>query len=59
MDVVFNPPETTLTKAAKDADCSTVLGHRMLTYQDLFQLELYTEQNAPFDVKEKALLAAM
>jgi shikimate 5-dehydrogenase len=59
LDVVFNPPETALIRAAKDAGCSTIPGYRMLIHQALFQFELYTGRKAPFDVMEKALLAAI
>jgi shikimate dehydrogenase len=59
MDVVFDPPETTLIKAAKDAGCVAIPGYRMLIHQALFQFELYTGQKAPFEIMEKALLAAI
>lgn len=59
LDVVFNPPETALIKAARSAGCSTIPGYRMLVHQALFQFELYTGQKAPFEVMEKALLAAI
>jgi shikimate dehydrogenase len=56
LDVVFIPPETRLLKDAAARGCEAVAGTRMLIHQARSQFELYTGQQAPFAVMEKALL---
>ena len=56
MDVVFIPPETKLIRDAKSRGCVAIPGTRMLVHQAAYQFELYTGQQAPFEVMEKALL---
>jgi shikimate dehydrogenase len=59
LDVVFVPTQTALLRTAKERGCTTVPGYRMLIHQALFQFELFTGRKPPFDVMEKALLAAV
>ena len=56
LDVVFIPPESKLLKDAAARGCDAVAGTRMLIHQARSQFELYTGQQAPFEVMEKALL---
>ena len=59
LDVVFNPAETRLIREAREAGCKVALGIRMLTLQGAFQFKLFTGQNAPIDVMQKALEDAL
>jgi shikimate dehydrogenase len=56
MDIVFDPVETRLLKMTKKRKGIPIPGYRMLIYQALFQLELFTGQKIPFSVVEKGLL---
>jgi len=56
LDAVFTPIETTFIKIAKSLGCTVVEGYKMLLHQACCQFELYTEQAAPFDIMEQALL---
>jgi shikimate dehydrogenase len=55
-DIVYTPFETTLVKQARERGCSVVLGYKMLLYQGVRQFELFTGEEAPVQVMEKALL---
>ena len=57
MDVVFNKKETPLLKLAKN--CKHVHGYKMLIYQAMFQIELWTGKKPPYDIMEKELLEAL
>ena len=50
--------ETQLIRKAKENGAQVVPGIRMLLHQALMQFELFTEQTAPKDVMEKALLSS-
>jgi len=54
-DMVYNPPETPLLKAAQDAGCKTSNGLGMLLYQGAKAFEIWTGQSAPIAVMRKAL----
>ncbi len=58
-DVVYNPPETPLMKAARKSGAKAVGGLHMLVYQGAASFELWTGQKAPLSVMlpiaEKAL----
>ena len=56
LDVVFIPPESRLVRDAKARSCIAIPGTRMLIHQASYQFELYTGQQAPFEVMEEALL---
>jgi len=55
-DLIYNPAETKLLKAAKDAGCRTANGLGMLLYQGCLAFEYWTGRKAPVDVMRKALL---
>jgi shikimate dehydrogenase len=54
-DMIYNPPETALLKAAKAAGCRTVNGLGMLLHQGAKAFEIWTGQPAPLDVMRRAL----
>ena len=56
MDIAFIPVRTKLLRDAEKAGCRTIAGTRMLLHRACKQIELYTEQQAPLAVMEKALL---
>jgi len=56
-DMVYNPPETPLLKAAKAAGCKTANGLGMLLHQGAKAFEIWTGESAPIDVMRKALEA--
>lgn len=55
MDMIFNPPQTSLLRRAAKHGCPTLNGLSMLLYQGTLALELWTGQNAPEDVMRAAL----
>ncbi len=59
MDVITVSAETTFLKYAKSNGAKTVPGYRMLIYQAIFQIELFTGQKAPFETMENVLRAAL
>jgi len=58
-DVVFNPPETPLVKAAKARGLPVLDGLSMLVYQGVIGFELWTGQRAPEAVMKQALRDAL
>ena len=56
LDVVFIPPRTKLVRDAEARGCVAISGTHMLVHQAARQFELYTGQEAPFEVMEEALL---
>lgn len=54
-DLVYNPKETKLLKAAIDAGALPVSGMGMLLLQGAKAFEIWTKQKAPVDVMETAL----
>jgi shikimate dehydrogenase len=59
MDAAFIPARTKLIQDAHAVGCRTVAGTRMLLHQFCGQVELYTEQPAPFEAMSEALLEEM
>ncbi|HET8844446.1 MAG TPA: shikimate dehydrogenase [Ktedonobacteraceae bacterium] len=55
MDMIFNPPQTPLLRAAQERGCVTLNGLSMLLYQGTLALELWTDQPAPVEVMRAAL----
>ncbi len=55
MDMVFNPPQTALLRAAKARGCATLNGLPMLLYQGALAFELWTGCDAPVEVMRHAL----
>jgi len=56
-DLIYQPAETALLKAAKAAGCRTANGIGMLLYQGAKALEIWSGQTAPVDVMRRALEA--
>lgn len=53
-DVIYNPRETRLLQAAREAGCQTANGLYMLLYQGAASFKLWTGQDMPVDlIKEK------
>ena len=55
MDIVYNPLETRLLKAASRAGCRTIRGLEMFLQQAVGQFELWTQQPAPVAVMRAVL----
>ncbi len=58
-DVVFNPPETRLIRAARQRGLAVLDGLSMLVYQGAIGFELWTGQKAPEAVMKSALRQAL
>jgi 3-dehydroquinate dehydratase/shikimate dehydrogenase len=58
-DLVYNPLQTTLLKRAAEQGCQTVDGLEMFIEQAAAQFEIFTGQNAPRPVMEKAAREAL
>ncbi len=56
MDIVYNPLETRLLKAAARAGCKTVDGLSMFVNQGACQFEWWTGKKAPVEVMRQAVL---
>jgi len=56
-DMVYNPPETALLKAAKAAGCKAANGLGMLLHQGAKAFEIWTGESAPLAVMRQALEA--
>lgn len=54
-DTVYNPNETVLLKEAIKAGAKPVYGIKMLLYQGAESFKIWTGEDAPIDVMEKAL----
>lgn len=54
-DMIYQPAETPLLKAAKAAGCKTANGLGMLLYQGAKSLEIWSGKPAPIDAMRKAL----
>jgi shikimate dehydrogenase len=59
MDIVYNPLDTRLLKAAAAKKCRTINGVDMFVFQGAQQFELWTGQKAPVDVMRQAVLEAL
>jgi shikimate dehydrogenase len=58
-DVVFNPPETRLLRAARERGLPVLDGLSMLVYQGVIGFELWTGRPAPESVMKEALRSAL
>lgn len=58
-DVVFNPPETRLIRAARQRGLPVLDGLAMLVYQGVIGFELWTGRKAPEAVMKQALRQAL
>jgi shikimate dehydrogenase len=54
-DLVYNPPETMLLKAAKARGARRLSGLGMLLYQGVTAFELWTKKKAPVLIMKTAL----
>lgn len=54
-DMVYNPHETALLKAAKQQGCTVIHGIEMLVEQAARQFEIWTGESAPVSVMQNAL----
>jgi shikimate dehydrogenase len=59
MDIVYNPLETKLLAAARDAGCTVVDGVAMFVHQGAHQFERWTGLKAPVQLMEKTVLNAL
>jgi shikimate dehydrogenase len=59
MDIVYNPLDTRLLKAAAAKKCRTINGVAMFVFQGAHQFELWTGQKAPVDVMQAAVLRSL
>jgi len=58
-DLVYNPPDTRLLRAARSRGAKTLRGIGMLLYQGVIAFEIWTGKKAPVDVMKKALARQM
>jgi shikimate dehydrogenase len=56
MDIVYNPAETKLAKAAKAAGAKVISGLEMLIYQGAASFKIWTGKSAPIEVMRKEAL---
>jgi shikimate dehydrogenase len=54
-DMIYQPAETPLLRAAKAAGCRTANGLGMLLYQGAKALELWSDRTAPLEIMRRAL----
>ncbi|MEO2069412.1 MAG: shikimate dehydrogenase [Desulfurobacteriaceae bacterium] len=55
VDIIYNPAETPLLKAAKGKGCKTINGLGMLIHQGAIAFKIWTEKEAPVDTMKKVL----
>ncbi len=58
-DIIYNPPETRLIKAAGERGLKTISGIGMLVHQGAIAFELWTGQYPPVDTMRRALITAL
>ncbi|MCK9151739.1 shikimate dehydrogenase [Methanobacterium alcaliphilum] len=58
-DLVYNPLDTVLLKEAKKAEAKTVSGIKMLIYQGVESFKIWTGQEPPVEIMEKAVLTLL
>ena len=56
MDIVYNPLETRLLSAARQAGCTVVDGVAMFVHQGAFQFERWTGKKAPVQLMKRTVL---
>jgi len=59
MDIVYNPMETQLLKAAKTAGCTVVDGVAMFVHQGAIQFERWTGTRAPVQLMKQTVIDAL
>jgi len=55
VDIIYNPPETPLLKAAREKGCKTVNGLGMLVHQGAVAFEIWTGKKAPVEKMRQTL----
>ncbi len=55
VDIIYNPPETPLLKAAKEKGCKTINGLGMLIHQGAVAFEIWTGEKAPVETMRRIL----
>ncbi len=55
-DIVYNPLNTKLIQEARKAGCKVITGERMFLYQGVKQFEIWTDEIAPLEAMENALM---
>ena len=55
VDIIYNPPETPLLKAAREKGCKTVNGLGMLVHQGAVAFEIWTGEKAPVETMREVL----
>jgi shikimate dehydrogenase len=58
-DLIYNPRETALLRAAREVGCRTVDGTGMLVHQGAIAFERWTGSEAPVEAMRQALLGAL
>lgn len=58
-EIIYNPPETQLIKAARERGLQTISGIGMLVHQGAIAFELWTGQYPPADTMRNALITAL
>ena len=59
MDIVYNPLETRLLSAAREAGCTVVDGVAMFVHQGAFQFERWTGKQAPVQLMKRTVLEVL
>ena len=59
MDIVYNPLETKLLRAAREAGCAVVDGAAMFVHQGAIQFERWTGRKAPVQLMKQVVLNAL
>jgi shikimate dehydrogenase len=59
MDIVYNPLETLLLSAAREAGCAVVDGVAMFVHQGACQFERWTGKKAPVQLMKRTVLEAL
>jgi shikimate dehydrogenase len=59
MDIIYNPLQTALLRAAAQKGCTTIDGVAMFVYQGARQLELWTGRSAPVPVMRDTVLSIL
>ena len=55
VDIIYNPPETPLLKAAKERGCKAINGLGMLVHQGAVAFEIWTGKKAPVETMREVL----
>ncbi len=58
-DTIYNPENTLLIKEARARSCTPITGVDMFIRQAVLQFQIFTEQEAPFDVMSNVIYRAL